>query len=134
MPPNKEINRYIKPETVSQTPFDLLKDTIVLARNSIISCLETYDKSKQNKSYFFNIIKPKIKLLFNLIRSSYRYNTTTEEFENVLDILNGEDKESIIETFFKIDDWLYTKRLLRWDSSRTYDDNNPIAEDLEKGL
>lgn len=96
-------------------PIDIIRESLVYQRERIISSLEIYLQGGERPPYFINAIKPKIQTLYLLIKPEFDKDNKDIDTKK---LFQGKEVEAILEFYYKIDEWLNTKKLITLTSEK----------------
>jgi len=109
-------------EDYTARPLDLLRLSIFNKRNEIIFDLEQYSMSGGSIDFFLQKILPKIQSLYFMIKPEFdKDNNDSKEITSKIltsKIKESRDLNKIIEFYYKIDSWLYSKKILSLTTER----------------
>lgn len=95
-------------------PLDLLRLSVLSKRNEILEGIEIYTLSGEKERHFETLVLPKIKTLYLQIRGEFDLNNK----ENFNKIIKSEDIGKILDFYYKMDNWLYSKKILTLTTQR----------------
>lgn len=126
-------------ETTIGTPAaDVQRILILQRRNDLIEAIEAYHKLMNTSSQVeTNVIQARAMSLFYEIQAILQRSLPRDRYIHLLNLLYGQDKDKIenIElSFFIINDFLDSKRIIRIDTKKQYDSSRVIQEDESNEL
>lgn len=122
-------------KTVTSSPTELLKINILIKRQEALDAIEKYyEYDYSGAQPPEHKVRAKIRTLFNLVRASFKRDHTNKQFDNFVKSLNDKDINKVLSTFEELDDWMYDKKLIRFDNIKSYDATNVELENEAKSL
>lgn len=121
--------------TITRAPKNILEILIIEKRKYFLDALEQYYKDKFNNIQVSNsIIRARLITLFLDIKTSFSRSRKPEEAQELQELVYSKSTDDLLEAFDKINLFLDNKKLLQWDSMRTYDPGSVEEENDFHGL
>lgn len=121
--------------TITRAPKNILEILIIEKRSYFLDALEQYYKDKfNNRNPTNSVIRARLITLFLDIKTSITRSRDKEEVEVLKDKVMSKNTDDLLEAFDIISDYLDSKKLLQWDSMKTYDPGSVEEENKFHGL
>lgn len=121
-------------ETTITTPAaDVIKILILQRRNDFIEASESYLKGEFGGSTMeIDILKARLYSLFYELQAALKRHYKPKEYEVLIKELKGQDYNTLMNAFFKINEWLDYMKLTRVDTKQRYDSTRVETENSMK--
>ena len=121
--------------TVAVPAYDIVKILILQSRDNFIQALEAYRRTKyKGIQASSHEIRSRAQSLYEEVRSAMRNSMTPEEFKRLTEQINSSEVDDIEEAWHTIDEWLYEKKLIQFDTKIKYDSTRVEQENDMKSI
>ena len=121
--------------TITRTPKDILEILIIEKRTYFIDAFEKYNKDRSNNiKASIAVIKSRLFSLFLEIRPSLKKHLDKKEFEELEGLLESKESKGLLDAFDIMSEFLYSKKLIMWDSMKQYDPSSAEEENKFHGM
>lgn len=112
-----------------------LKIEILYRWKIAIDTISLYEYYKYNgNDCYHNEVKRDVYRLFQVIRTAIKKDIEVENYNKINESFKRESCEYTLESFNIIDDWLYLKKLTRFDTRQIYDRTRAELTNKQKGF
>lgn len=121
--------------TVAIPAYDIVKILILQSRDNFIQALEAYRRTKyKGIQASSHEIQSRIQSLYEEVRSAMKNSMSEEEFDKLTKSVESAEYDMLIESWHIIDEWLYVKKLIQFDTKIRYDSSRTEIENDMKNI
>jgi len=116
-------------QTVAVPPSDLLKIMVLQRRDDVLAALEAYNKlSARSSGVPPHALKARIRTLFIDLKAALKNDMDEERFLHLSNLVDSDDVDEMLDAFDLVNEWLYNKKVTRFDTRKSYDPSRAEKE------
>ena len=105
--------------TVTTAPSDILKEELLAIREEYIRRMQEYEeKEHRGSAPSDNQYRAALSALFRMVRAAMLKDNRGDTERLQQEVYDADSKEQADKAFFEIDEWLYKKNLIKFDTKR----------------